>query len=107
MGNIIHFSYDYFELEGIPPYTSPFIPVDFTYDWWIDMGDTRNFRFEKHFTTRISHVKSGLMTITTSKNTDSKMFHTEFWEKQPAVSEKEGCCRSERSIYGTAFGDYI
>lgn len=89
MNNTVHFSYDYFELEGIPPYPSPFVPVDFKYDGWIDVGDTRKFRFEKRFATRTSPANSGLVALTTSKDIESKIVHTEFWDGQPETIEKD------------------
>lgn len=89
MGNIICITYNYFELEGIPPYPSPFIPVDYKYDWWIDKTNTKRFRFEKRFATRSSPAKSGLMVLTTSAGAESKILHTEIWNNKRITIEKD------------------
>jgi hypothetical protein len=89
MNEILHLSYEYFELEGVPPYISPFLSVDFKYDWWVDVDDTRKFRFEKRFATRVGPPNSGLVSLTTSKDTESKIFHTEFWDGKPETIERE------------------
>jgi hypothetical protein len=89
METILNFSYEYFELEGIPPYTSSFVPIDFRYEWWIDKEDTQRFRFEKHFVTRVPPVNSGLMALTTSAGQGAKIIHTEIWDGLSRDTEKE------------------
>ncbi len=89
MNNALNFSYMYFELEGVPPYTSHFVPVDFRYEWWIDKTDTQRFRFEKHFATRVTPVNSGLIVLTTSMGQGIKIIHTEIWDDLPTDIEKE------------------
>ena len=89
MGKILYISYEYFELEGIPPYVSLFVPVDFRYEWWIDKTNSQQFRFEKHYTTRTDPVMSGLMVLTTSGDLDLKLKHTEIWDGVADITTKE------------------
>lgn len=89
MAGTLYIVYDYFELEGIPPYPSYFTPVDFKYTWWIDLADTRNFRFEKRFALRDNPDKAGLVACSTGNALDQKNVKVEWWDSAPQVYEEK------------------
>jgi hypothetical protein len=75
--DILHMTAEYFELEGVPPYPSYFVPVDFNYEWWMDTSDMLRFRYEKYFSTREEPPVNGLVTcvVGTGGNGDHKECH--------------------------------
>ncbi len=57
---ILYFEYEYFQLEGIPPYPSPYLTIDSVDKNWVDTVDPNRFRFERHFITREAKSVEGI-----------------------------------------------
>ena len=80
--------YDYFELEGIPPYPSPFVPVDFSYVWWLSVEDTQRFRYEKRYSTRTEPQSSGLVELSLGDGAGGGTLNFSYWDGQVEASEQ-------------------
>lgn len=84
---ILLIRYSYFELEGIPPYPSPFVPVDFSYVWWLDTKDTNRFRYEKRYSTRGDPHNSGLVESSVGTGAGGQTQNVSYWEDNPTCQE--------------------
>lgn len=60
--SILYIEYSYYELEGIPPYLSHYVEIDFRDIDRVDMSDPRRSRYERRFKTRENPPREGLMT---------------------------------------------
>lgn len=59
---ILYYEYEYFQLEGIPPYPSPYTTIDSIDKNWVDVSNPSYFRYERHFTTREPEPRQGIET---------------------------------------------
>lgn len=57
---ILYIEYEYFQLEGIPPYPSPYLTIDSIDRKWIDMNDPNRFRYERYYRTREAEPHEGI-----------------------------------------------
>lgn len=78
--SILHWIYHYYQLEGIPAYPSPFIPVDFYFLNWIDTFDLGRFRKEKHYIPRVSPAQSGLEYYIVGTEHGGTQLRREYWD---------------------------
>jgi len=87
-GQVLLIHYDYYELEGIPPYPSPFVPVDFSYVWWLSVGDTQRFRYEKRYSTRTEPQSSGLVELSLGDGAGGSTRNFSYWDGEVEASEQ-------------------
>jgi len=57
---ILYYEYEYFQMEGIPPYPSPYVAMDIRDRHWVDMNDPLRSRYEVAFRTREPNPKEGV-----------------------------------------------
>lgn len=60
MSGILQIEYEYFQLEGIPPYPSPYVTIDARDVFWVDLSDPNRTRFERRYRTREATPREGL-----------------------------------------------
>ena len=65
---ILYVEYDLFELEGVPPMTSDFVPIQRRNQTWIDSTDPNRSRQERHFVTQETPAREGLEAVYRSSN---------------------------------------
>lgn len=59
-GQFLYYEYEYFQLEGIPPYPSPYLTIDSIDRYWVDVNDPNRFRYERYYRTRETEPKEGV-----------------------------------------------
>lgn len=76
---LLHFVYKYYQFEGIPPYPSKFIPIDFYFSNWMAVADIFRSRTEKHYVTSNFTPGSGLEHYTVSVGSGRRFLHRRYW----------------------------
>ena len=79
-GSIFHSVYKYYQLEGIPAYPSPFIPVDYPILEWLDTNDLSRFRREKYFAPRLESARAGIEYYMVGTGYKGEVVQREFWD---------------------------
>ncbi len=78
---ILHWVYHLYELEGIPPFPSHFLPIDFYISSWMSTSDTLLFRKEKHYVMQdLINPQSGLEYYMVRTGANKHQIHREYWE---------------------------
>ncbi len=77
---ILYFEFDYFQLEGVPPFPSPYVTMDSTDRHWVDMADPNRSRYERYYRTQSSDPKEGYERIEIGTGTGVIMEQCEFYE---------------------------
>jgi hypothetical protein len=60
MNGILHIEYDYFQLEGIPPFPSPYLTIDARDTTWVDVQDPNRSYYERRYRTHESTPREGI-----------------------------------------------
>jgi len=60
VSQILYYEYEYFQLEGIPPYPGPYLTIDSIDRYWVDVNDPNRFRYERYYRTRETEPKEGI-----------------------------------------------
>lgn len=80
---VLYFEYSYFQLEGIPPYPSPYVTMVSISRYWIDMNDPNRFHHEGSFRTQEATPVEGMEFIRTGTGTNGVSESCEFYEGRP------------------------
>lgn len=78
-GRIFHSQHKYYQLEGIPPYPSYFIPLEFTFDVWLDSENGARFRTQKTFRTLESNSLESLVYLAVGDGLGN-VWRAEIWD---------------------------
>jgi len=79
-GSIFHSVHKYYQLEGIPAYPSPFVPVDYLILEWLDTNDLNRFRREKYFISRLEQERAGLEYSIVGTGYKGEVVQREMWD---------------------------
>ncbi|MCC7353668.1 MAG: hypothetical protein IT330_07910, partial [Anaerolineae bacterium] len=85
---ILYYEYEYFELEGVPPYPSPYVAVDWRDMFWVDMDDPNRFRWERHYRTREATPHEGLAYYTIHTGYGGLRRRCEIYEGKETCAEE-------------------
>ncbi len=85
---ILYYEYEYFQLEGIPPYSSPYVKMVASDQYWVDMADPNRSRFERYYHTQTSGPKEGFERIDTGTGTGGVFEDCQFYEGTEECSQK-------------------
>jgi hypothetical protein len=77
---ILYFEYEYFQLEGIPPYPSPYVPINMVQRFWVDLNDPNRFWSERRFRTREASPREGMERTVKGTGTGGVLETCNFYE---------------------------
>jgi hypothetical protein len=81
-GQILNSVYQYYQSEGIPPYPSRFIPIDFYIVNWIDTTDIYRIRTEKHYNAPEFTPSTGIEYYVVSTGLGGNYLRRRYWNGQ-------------------------
>lgn len=85
---ILYYEYEYFQLEGVPPYPSPYVKMVASDKYWVDMADPNRSRFERSYHTQTSDPKEGFERIDIGTGTGGVFEDCQFYEGKETCSQR-------------------
>jgi hypothetical protein len=85
---ILYYEYAYYQMEGIPPYPSPYVMLDITQKHWVDMSDPNRFRHEESFRTREAEPKEGIERVVIGTGTGGVIEDCQTYDARTECTQK-------------------
>jgi hypothetical protein len=85
---ILYFEYEEFQLEGIPPYPSPYVAIDAIDRYWVDVNDPNRFRSERYFRTREATPVEGIESFRVGTGTNGVIQECQLYDGKTECTQQ-------------------
>lgn len=85
---VLYYEYEGFELEGVPPYPSPYVTMNKVDRNWVDMSDPLRFRNESYYTVSQPKPKEGFERIVIGTGAGGLLETCRFYEGNAICSQQ-------------------